>query len=229
MSARAMHWAMAIIQAGQLENTISPKLVLLKLADRADDSGKCWPSHSRTSKDLQISEGTVRSSIKYLRDRGVIKVIPRKSDDGDVNLANLYFLQISDSFGTVNGSQGRPGGVGQISTHPVGQIPTRGGSNLDPESSIEAKSKSSSTRASARAPAGAGAAAKADKVNQNKALRIVHGIHCWTQDDVQTAEALLARYGPEAVAHAVAALVAHGHTRIALYEPSPMQRKADKQ
>lgn len=72
----------------------------------------------------------------------------------------------------------------------------------------ESKQKSSSTRdARACAPANAGAAAKG---NENKALRIIQGMQCWSEEDAGSAIALAELHGHEAVLDAVKALKGQG-------------------
>jgi hypothetical protein len=68
------------------------------------------------------------------------------------------------------------------------------------------KEKSSSTRATrVPAPADAGAAAAnsppeaTEKAKENKAFRIVHGVHCWTPDDVAGTQALDELHGVDTV------------------------------
>ena len=78
-----------------------------------------------------------------------------------------------------------------------------------------AREKSSSTRGAcvrepAPASAGAAAAEPVTKTKENKALRIVHGMECWTPQDPLTAAALVKQHGVDAVASAVAALRALG-------------------
>jgi hypothetical protein len=95
---------------------------------------------------------------------------------------------------------------------PTSGSPTFGGRTPIETPRAQPKEKQQQQHALARAPAYAGAAAaKAEKVKQNKALRIVHGIHCWSEDDTHTAEALVATHGLEAVQRAVAAIIVLGH------------------
>lgn len=50
-----------------------PRLVLLALADRADDSGRCWPSVGDTARRAGLSERRVRACLRRLRRSGELK------------------------------------------------------------------------------------------------------------------------------------------------------------
>lgn len=80
MSSTASEWAFWVIPC--LKDHVE-KLVLLRLADRADPAGTCWPGHNRTAADLGLSLRSVQRSIKRLRDLGFIKVESRPGTDLD--------------------------------------------------------------------------------------------------------------------------------------------------
>lgn len=71
------------------------------------------------------------------------------------------------------------------------------------------KQESSSTRSRVPAPADAGAAA-AKPVQKDKALRLIHGVQCWTLADAEAAQALAAQHGIEAVQSAAKTLQNQG-------------------
>lgn len=48
------------------------KFVLLKLADNADDDGRCWPSLQRIVRETGIAHSTVCNRLKKLEEAGVI-------------------------------------------------------------------------------------------------------------------------------------------------------------
>ena len=206
MSARAMAWAWDIIRSGIFENRHAAKLVLLRLADRADPEGKCWPGHQRTALDLCVSKTIVKESIRLLISYELLHSESRKSEDGDF-ATNLYFLHLSFAISPRGGAP--EGGAasappGAASAPGVGRPPPQGGAAAAPESKRESNNGSSSTRdARVPAPASAGAAANSseatEKANENKALRIVHGVNCWTPDDMAVALALVELNGSDAV------------------------------
>lgn len=66
------------------------KLVLLKLADNANDKGECWPSHGHIADQCEIGKSTVRKHIKELEEMGFLKIENRKGPKG--NSSNLYHI-----------------------------------------------------------------------------------------------------------------------------------------
>ena len=53
------------------------KLILLKLADNADDSGRCWPSQKYLTEACEISERSLRDHLKRLEEDGFITAVPK--------------------------------------------------------------------------------------------------------------------------------------------------------
>ena len=96
MSAKAMAWAWSQIAAGRVPGGPGAALVLLRLADRADPEGKCWPGHQRTAADLQVAQSTVRSAIRALESVGLLAVEAREVEGR--NFSNLYFLAVDNLF-----------------------------------------------------------------------------------------------------------------------------------
>jgi hypothetical protein len=92
MSVKAMTWA--------FEQPISgnEKVVLLALADFANDGGECWPSVRRIAEKAYISELTVRRIIALLIDSEFLKLTRRQSNDGR-SMSNLYQLQMEEGEG----------------------------------------------------------------------------------------------------------------------------------
>ena len=68
------------------------KLVLIKLADNASDSGECWPSYQHIADQCEIAKSTVRKHIKQLADSGFLTVTNRKGPKG--NSSNIYTLTL---------------------------------------------------------------------------------------------------------------------------------------
>ena len=86
MSHTATNWA-ADLQG------ISPmaKLVLLRLADRADESGICYPSQRRLAAECCITERTVRNAITDLICRGLVIIHTPSTPRGDTTRYLLTF------------------------------------------------------------------------------------------------------------------------------------------
>lgn len=72
MSAKATIWAWA-----QPVPNSTARLVLLGLADIARDSGKIWAAQKYIADKIQMSERTVRDSLKALSDLGLVEVEDR--------------------------------------------------------------------------------------------------------------------------------------------------------
>ncbi|MFB0711440.1 helix-turn-helix domain-containing protein [Buttiauxella noackiae] len=69
------------------------KLVLLKLADNANDQGECWPSVAYISDQCEMSERSVQNHIAQLAEDGFLWVEERRQT-GAKNLTNVYHLTI---------------------------------------------------------------------------------------------------------------------------------------
>lgn len=85
------------------------KLVLLKLADNANDDGICFPSYQYIADKCEMTRRSAISHIEYLIKMGLVSKKERKNKDGSIS--NLYFLHLeqgSENFalGGENISQG---------------------------------------------------------------------------------------------------------------------------
>lgn len=60
----------------------SEKLLLLTLANYANEAGESWYSQERLSFDTEIPERTLRRKLQALTEKGLIEVIPRRREDG---------------------------------------------------------------------------------------------------------------------------------------------------
>lgn len=68
------------------------KLVLIKLADNANDKGECWPSYQHIADQCELSKSAVRKHIKQLEKDGFLVIENRKGEKG--NSSNLYHLRL---------------------------------------------------------------------------------------------------------------------------------------
>lgn len=112
MSNAATAWAWACIAAGRCV-TASASLVLLRLADRADPEGTCWPGHGRTAADCALGGRTVRQALVDLEAAGLISTEPRHDACGRQK-TNLYRLV----------------GVAELAAAAVGRARTEGGGEI---------------------------------------------------------------------------------------------------
>lgn len=226
-----MAWGWSIIHSGILKNKTAAKLVLLKLGDRADPEGRCWPGHQRTARDLDLSKTVVKESIRMFQQLNLLQVEHRKCDEGDY-ISNIYLLNLNfvpleqgeknqeqqDEEALVVGHSpphpGRGPGGGAFSAPPgsrrapgVGHSPPQGGAESAPESKRESVIRSSSARvARVPAPASAGTAALAENENKEKARRVRQsGLVTWNADDAVECESLERQTPAPELAAAVAA------------------------
>lgn len=56
--------------------------VYIYLADRANKDGICWPAIPTISRDLKLSESTVRRALHDLRKQGLLQTDQRFRDNG---------------------------------------------------------------------------------------------------------------------------------------------------
>lgn len=84
MSSAAMNWAFEKI-VPHLRDQVE-KLVILRLADRADPAGMCWPGHNRTAADLNVSVRSVQASVKRLSEIGLLKLEARPGTSSLIQL-----------------------------------------------------------------------------------------------------------------------------------------------
>lgn len=71
----------------------TPKLILMSLADAADDFGVCWPSVPTVATKCCVSTRTVRRVMKKLEERRLMLSEPRYRKDGSCS-SNRYRLQL---------------------------------------------------------------------------------------------------------------------------------------
>lgn len=104
MSIKAMNWVWEI----RLQPAV--KLVLLKLADRANDDGECWPGQASIAAACDMSERSVMRHIASMERAGILTVGRRKGEDGRQD-TNLYALNFSWEPGDKlsPGESGEPG------------------------------------------------------------------------------------------------------------------------
>ncbi len=84
------------------------KLVLIKLADNANDKGECWPSYQHIADQCECSKSAVRNHIDALEDMGLLKRENRVGvNNGKGNTSNVYYLNL-DATPMPSKAQGMP-------------------------------------------------------------------------------------------------------------------------
>ena len=108
----AMTWAWGLTDLDQ-----SQTLVLLALADAANDEGVCWPSQAEIGRKARLKDRAVRNQIRSLEAAGLLSVSRRATPQG--RKTNVYRLNIGCDFslqskqparnaGWVEGSEPQP-------------------------------------------------------------------------------------------------------------------------
>ena len=92
----------------------SEKLVLLSLANYADEDGRCWPSQRRMAAETSLSDRTVRSVLSALEEKGLIRREERQREDGS-RASDVITLTLGERAQISGGAETVSGGVATIS------------------------------------------------------------------------------------------------------------------
>ncbi|EBB1422485.1 helix-turn-helix domain-containing protein, partial [Salmonella enterica] len=91
MSMNLMAKAMSIKVGNPLR-----KLVLIKLADNANDNGECWPSYQHIADHCECSKSAVKEHISALIKLGLMTKENRVGvNNGKGNTSNVYRLHLT--------------------------------------------------------------------------------------------------------------------------------------
>lgn len=103
MSIQAVSWAIS----ARVRNP-GAKLLLIALANYADERGECWPSQERLERDTELSERTIRTKLKLLEDGGFLSREERRSDAGR-RASDFYTLHMGQPANVAGRSEGPTG------------------------------------------------------------------------------------------------------------------------
>lgn len=109
------------------------KLVLIKLADNANDKGECWPSYQHVADQCEMGRSTVKVHIKQLEKDGFLAIEARN----DGKSSNRYLLTIDKGSVKPTRSESAP-----VKIKP-GQESTDTRSDLDPLTRSESDPRTS--------------------------------------------------------------------------------------
>lgn len=130
MSMMLMARAMAIKTGNPLR-----KLVLIKLADNANDSGECWPSYRHIADHCECSRSAVREHVGALIALGLLAKVNRTgNNNGKGNASNVYTLTL-DSPVSPNNTPPVPAKAKAVSPEGTPPMPcggTRTSHSFDP-------------------------------------------------------------------------------------------------
>ena len=82
-------------RAWEMPIPTSQKMVLLALADRANDDGECWPGQAELADKCSMSPRNVIRMIEWLEERGALRSERRQT--GNARKSNRYILTL-DQF-----------------------------------------------------------------------------------------------------------------------------------
>ena len=127
------------------------KLVLVKLADQANDDGECWPSYQSIADACEMSRRTVISHIEWLEENGFLRRNYRKSKEG-LSRSNVFVLTIeSGANAAPQGANNSPRGAN--AAPPSGENFAPGGANAAPIETVNESISFESVNESGGAPA----------------------------------------------------------------------------
>ncbi len=110
----------------------SRKLVLIKLADNANDKGECFPSYQHIADQCEISRRSVISHIDVLCEQGLVKKIYRKGENG--NSSNIYILNLDGAKNSPPSENSAPEVVKEFH-HPSETVAPPPSENFSPRTS----------------------------------------------------------------------------------------------
>ncbi|WP_368936565.1 helix-turn-helix domain-containing protein [Proteus penneri] len=100
------------------------KLVLVKLADNANDQGEAWPSVAYIAEQCEISVRSVQNHITELEKMGLLRTEFRKSANG-LNQSNIYHLLLREPVNS--GAGNAPSGANNAGGSGAGDSKTGAG------------------------------------------------------------------------------------------------------
>lgn len=100
------------------------KMVLLALADRANDDGECWPGQASLSAKCSMSERAIRDNLIRLEEAGLIEIEERFDSSTHARKTNIYRLNLARKMAP-NPPADSAGGNRQKATGSHRQIATK--------------------------------------------------------------------------------------------------------
>ena len=113
MSWQATAWAVR-----QKTGSASRKVLLLVLANYADEHGICWPSQQVLEAEAEMSVDTIQRQSKVLKAMGLIRVTRRRRKDGTWP-ALLYQLNLASDAHTIPQNAARSEGEHADASEPL--------------------------------------------------------------------------------------------------------------
>jgi hypothetical protein len=109
------------------------KLVLIKLADNANDQGECWPSYQHIADQCEIGRSTVKLHIRELEKAGFLRREYRRK--GELNQSNLFHLSLDGGAASALGGGATDNPPGAADNPPGAADNPGGGAGAAPRTS----------------------------------------------------------------------------------------------
>lgn len=115
------------------------KLVLIKLADNANDMGECWPSYQHIADQCEIGRSTVKVHIRELEKAGLLRREFRRK--GELNQSNVFHLALDGGAAPAlgGGAADNPPGAGDNPGGGAGTAPRTSHSSESVKESVKLK------------------------------------------------------------------------------------------
>ena len=123
-----MSWSASDWASKQQTGSGHCKLVLICLANFADEHNECFPSYKTLGKMTELSKSTIIRCIKQLQEKNIISVKERYTNinDGARQTSNLYTLNIqNETVGYQNDTHPLPSVKPHITNHKEPNIYTK--------------------------------------------------------------------------------------------------------
>ena len=118
MSIRAMLWVLDELK----DLPAGPTLVMVALADYADEDGTCWPSQERIASRARASERSVRRHLTWLQEQGLVSVEHRWAQRGvgrSSRVSSVYRLPVGKPWAPVQEEPRRDSGEPVSAGQPI--------------------------------------------------------------------------------------------------------------
>ncbi|WPD00649.1 helix-turn-helix domain-containing protein [Proteus terrae] len=117
----------------------SRKLVLIKLADNANDKGECFPSYQHVADQCEISRRSVINHIDALCEQGLVRKVYRSGEKG--NSSNIYILNLDGAKTSPHSEKSAPEVVNNF--HQPSEITSPYSENIAPPHSEKSAPRTS--------------------------------------------------------------------------------------
>lgn len=123
MSVSALNWVLGERRAGGAPGLVGPKhtnrLVLISLANFANDDGQCWPAIDSICMQANVTERAAKDALRWLEEGGYVTIVVNGAPDERVRKdrrTNLYSLSLGPERGYESRQAQPHGGTNRVST-----------------------------------------------------------------------------------------------------------------